>query len=111
LSDPSRNRIRSDTRLKIKGRKNQYIHPAAWNFFPEPLRFASTIIYRCIALLQLLYRWQHQSRKLWMPPSYIHAPREIRNWDITVVAKERTRLRPHYHCDWQRWLFFWYISY
>jgi hypothetical protein len=29
LSDPSRNRIRSDTRLKIKGRKNQYIHPAA----------------------------------------------------------------------------------
>jgi hypothetical protein len=30
--------------------------------------YASTIIYRCIALLQLLYRWQHQSQKLWIPP-------------------------------------------
>jgi hypothetical protein len=25
------------------------------------------IIYQCITLLQLLYRWQHQSRKLWIP--------------------------------------------
>jgi hypothetical protein len=33
---------------------------------PTQLR-ATTIIYRCIALLQLLYRW-HQSRKLWIPP-------------------------------------------
>jgi hypothetical protein len=27
-----------------------------------------TIIYRSIALLQLLYRWQHQSGELWIPP-------------------------------------------
>jgi hypothetical protein len=25
-----------------------------------------TLIYSCITLLQLLYRWQHQSRKLWI---------------------------------------------
>jgi hypothetical protein len=32
LSYPSRNRIRPDTQLQIKGHKNQHIHPAAWNF-------------------------------------------------------------------------------
>jgi hypothetical protein len=55
LSDPSRNRISPDTRLQMKGRINQHTHPAAWNvvlWFP---RYASTIICRCIALLQLLY--------------------------------------------------------
>jgi hypothetical protein len=29
LSDPSRNRIRPDARLQIKGRKNNHTHPAA----------------------------------------------------------------------------------
>jgi hypothetical protein len=29
LSDPSQNRIRPDTRLQIKGRKNQHVHSAA----------------------------------------------------------------------------------
>jgi hypothetical protein len=33
--------------------------------------FASTTIYNCIALLQLLFRWRHQSRKLWMPRQII----------------------------------------
>jgi hypothetical protein len=32
-------------------------------------RYAVTIMYRCISLLQLLYRWKHQSRKLWIPLS------------------------------------------
>jgi hypothetical protein len=30
-------------------------------------RYARPIVYPCIALLQLLYRRQHQSRKLWIP--------------------------------------------
>jgi hypothetical protein len=30
-------------------------------------------MYRCIALLKLLYRWQPQSRKLWTPPVYVRA--------------------------------------
>jgi hypothetical protein len=30
-------------------------------------RYTSTIIYHCITLLQLLWRWQHQSQKLWIP--------------------------------------------
>jgi hypothetical protein len=32
LSDPSRNRIRPDTRLPVKESKNQHDHPAMWNF-------------------------------------------------------------------------------
>jgi hypothetical protein len=41
---------------KYKDVKNQHIHPAAWNCIHWLPRYASTIIYRCIALLQLLYR-------------------------------------------------------
>jgi hypothetical protein len=29
LSDPSRNRIKPDTRLQMKGRKSQHVHPTA----------------------------------------------------------------------------------
>jgi hypothetical protein len=29
LLDPSRNRFRPDTRIQIKGRKNEHVHPAA----------------------------------------------------------------------------------
>jgi hypothetical protein len=32
LSDRLRNRIRPDTRLQIKGSKNQHVHSAAWSF-------------------------------------------------------------------------------
>jgi hypothetical protein len=67
LSVPSRNLIRPNTRLQIKGHKKSALHPAAWNFVNWLPRYASTIIYRCIALLQLLNRWQYQSRKLWIP--------------------------------------------
>jgi hypothetical protein len=65
LSDPSRNRIRPDTRLKIRS-EHQHIRPAAWNFVYWLQIFASTTIYWCIAQIQLLYSWQHQSRKLWI---------------------------------------------
>jgi hypothetical protein len=44
--------------------KNQHVHPSAWNVVHWLPRYASTIIYCCIALLQLLYRWQYQSQKL-----------------------------------------------
>jgi hypothetical protein len=33
LSDPSRNRIRPDIWLQIKGHTNQHVHPAAWNLY------------------------------------------------------------------------------
>jgi hypothetical protein len=66
LWGPSRNRIRPDTRLQMKGRKNQHVHSAVWNYVHWLPRYAS-IIYRCIALLQLLHRRQHQYRKLWIP--------------------------------------------
>jgi hypothetical protein len=48
--------------------KNQHVLAAAYNFVNLLPRYASTIIYRCISLLQLLYWWQHQSRKLLIPP-------------------------------------------
>jgi hypothetical protein len=60
LLDPSRDGIRSDTRLQIKWYKT-------WNFEHWLARYGSTTINRCFALLQLLYRWQHQSKKLWIP--------------------------------------------
>jgi hypothetical protein len=68
LSDTSWNCVRPDTRLQIKGRKkNRHVHPSAWNLVHWLPRHASAIIYSCIALIQLLYRWHHQSRKLWIP--------------------------------------------
>jgi hypothetical protein len=61
LLDPSWNCMRPDTRLQGIGHK--------WLSHPSRcLRYASTIIYCCIALLQLLYKWQHQSWKLWLCP-------------------------------------------
>jgi hypothetical protein len=54
------------TQLQIKGRKNQHIHAAVWNFVNWLPRYDSTCMYRCIALLQLPWRWQHLSLKLWM---------------------------------------------
>jgi hypothetical protein len=56
LSDPLWYSIRPDTRLQTKGCKNRHVHPAAWNFV------------HWLALLQLLYRWQYQYRRLWMQP-------------------------------------------
>jgi hypothetical protein len=64
LSDPLRKRIRQDTEL-------QYVHPATLNFVHRLRKHANTTIYRCIALLQLLYRWQYQSRKVWTPPPLV----------------------------------------
>jgi hypothetical protein len=55
------------TRLQIKWCENQQIQPAKWNLVHLLPRYVNTIIYRYIALLQLLYWWQHQSRKLWTP--------------------------------------------
>jgi hypothetical protein len=62
-----RNRIRPDSRRQIKGHKESADPPAlaALNFVSWLPRYASTAIYHCSTLLQLLYRWQHQYRKLW----------------------------------------------
>jgi hypothetical protein len=56
--------IAKSHQIQIWEHKNQHIHPAAWNFVRWLQKYASTIVYCCIAFLQLLYRWQHQSRKL-----------------------------------------------
>jgi hypothetical protein len=37
-----------------------------WSFVHRLPRYASTFIYCCIMLLQLLYSWHHQSQKLWV---------------------------------------------
>jgi hypothetical protein len=64
LPDPSRNCIKPDTWLQIKGRKNRHVQQATWNFVPSLPRYAVTIIGHCSMLLQLLYRWEPQSRKI-----------------------------------------------
>jgi hypothetical protein len=46
---------RPDTRLQLNGSKKL----AAWNVVHWLQRYAITIPYRYIALLELLYRWQH----------------------------------------------------
>jgi hypothetical protein len=56
------------TWLQMKRHKNQQVYPAVWNLHWIP-RYASATIYSCIARLQLLYRWQYHSRKLWIPHS------------------------------------------
>jgi hypothetical protein len=66
LSEPSRNHIRPDTRLQIKGRINQHFNQMRVKFctltpnicqcYHLPLHLATIIV----------YTWQHQSRKLWM---------------------------------------------
>jgi hypothetical protein len=66
LLDPSRNSIGPDTRLQIRRPVKSASPPTAWNFVNWFQRCVTAIIYRCIALLQLLYRWQHQSRKSWI---------------------------------------------
>jgi hypothetical protein len=48
--------------------KRQHIHQAAWYVAHWLPVYASTILYRYIALLQILYRWQHQFLKLWIAP-------------------------------------------
>jgi hypothetical protein len=63
LSDPLQNCFRPDIRLQIKGWKKS----ASICRLP---RYDSTIIYRCIALLQLLYRWEHQSWKFF---TFLHS--------------------------------------
>jgi hypothetical protein len=55
------------TKFNAHSLSHQHVHPAAWNFVYWLPKYASTIVYPYIALLQLLHRWQFQSRKLWMP--------------------------------------------
>jgi hypothetical protein len=77
-----RNR-RPDTRLQINGRKNQHILPAAWNSVHQLPGYVSIMIYRCIALLRLLYRVQRQPRKLWisaMGVLLIAATSDVSTW-------------------------------
>jgi hypothetical protein len=52
---------------EIKGLKKSARPPSCVKFIHWLPRYASAIIYHWIALLQLLYRWQHPSQKLWKP--------------------------------------------
>jgi hypothetical protein len=48
--------------------KTAHVHPATCNLAHWLTRHASPTIYRCFALPQLLYRWQHQSGIFSIPP-------------------------------------------
>jgi hypothetical protein len=65
-SDLSQNRISPDTQLQIKGHKKSIHPPSCINVVHLLPTYANTISYCCITLLQVLYRRQHQSRKLWI---------------------------------------------
>jgi hypothetical protein len=57
------NCIRTDTQLQIKGR-NKSARSSSCEIF-------CTLTLKICIMLQLLYRWQHHSRKLWIPPHSI----------------------------------------
>jgi hypothetical protein len=73
---------------KQKDVKNQNVHPSAWNFAHWIPRYASIVIYRCIALLQLLYRWQHQFQKLRIPPRMLHKYQCFRETWTRLLSSE-----------------------
>jgi hypothetical protein len=68
FSGPMWNPIRPVTRLQRKLFKKISTSTQLWNCVHWHPIYASTIIFCRIALVQLLYRWQHQSRKLWISP-------------------------------------------
>jgi hypothetical protein len=55
-----------DTWLHRKDVNYQHVCPAAWNFVHWLPRYDSILIC-CYIMLQLLYRWQHQSQNIWIP--------------------------------------------
>jgi hypothetical protein len=59
--------------------KNQQVHLSAWNLVHWLPRYASIIIYLSVALTQLLYRWHHQSCKLWISHRMLQ-----QIWDICL---------------------------
>jgi hypothetical protein len=76
---PSRscNGIRPDKQLQIKGHK--YLNKNSVQWIPS---YANTIICHHIVLLQLLYKWQHQSRELWIPSYTGHPCSWQQTWHV-----------------------------
>jgi hypothetical protein len=66
MSDPSWSHIRPDTQLQIKEHKKSTHICSCTKFYVLTPKMSITVMYHCIALLQLLYRWQYPSWKLWM---------------------------------------------
>jgi hypothetical protein len=60
------NRHGSRTRLRINACENCRC-PPSYVQLGTLTRHISPTIFRCFALLQLLYRWRHQSRIFWIP--------------------------------------------
>jgi len=48
--------------------KTAHVDQAMCNLAKWLTRHGSPTVYRCFALPQLLYRWQHQSGRFWIPP-------------------------------------------
>jgi len=48
--------------------KTVHIHLAMCNLAHWLTRHGNPTIYWCFTLPRLLYRWQHQSGKFWIPP-------------------------------------------
>jgi hypothetical protein len=65
---PRENRHRSCSWLQINACENCPRPPSYVQLGTLTTRHGSSTIYRCFALPQLQYRWQHQSGKLWIPP-------------------------------------------
>jgi hypothetical protein len=100
------NHIRRDSRLQIKGhRKSACLPSCVTSVYCFP-RYTGTIIHCYIMQVQLLHRWQHQSRKLWIrlarrqpPPQMkqtikLHGPESTNELHRLTTAPCRRNLVP-----------------
>jgi hypothetical protein len=80
---------------KLGDVRNQHLCPAAWNVVHWIPRCASTIMYCCITIMQLLHRWQHQSRKFWIP-CLIQTMVTVVQYFSIVIEKKKI-VKENYH--------------
>jgi hypothetical protein len=81
LLNPLQNSIRPHTRLQLKCRKKS-AHSSSC------VKFCKVTIYHCIALLQLLYRWQHHSGKLWLAVVRITVVWGVTQFRVKILGRE-----------------------
>jgi hypothetical protein len=70
--------------------KTAHFSPAMCNLAHWLIRHGSPTIHRCFALPQLLYRWRHQSEKIWIPPRifYSHQQNKYSTSEYRIIRQD-----------------------
>jgi hypothetical protein len=80
----------------VKSHQARYIKARKDSALQRLPRYASTILYRCVPLLQLLHRWQVQYRKLWIPPRIMREYSPYKESYISCFRDSKTSRTPRY---------------